>query len=174
MKKLNDYILEKRLDEGLGNLIKNLKNKITKNEETSKLKSNGKTTEMTAVAKEVEKKVIKNGRKDVDQFLKDLTEVVKKNLDKFKKILPTLQKWCETKNKDRFYNFDTLIGDHDCTEFIKGVCSVLANKYGYEHLEYETEQGEDEEGRWDEGGELLHDTAYVAFMLSNIANGLKS
>lgn len=172
MKKLNDYILEKRLDEGLGNLIKNLKNKIIKKEETSTLKSNGKTAEMTDVAKEVEKKVLKNAHKDVDQFLTDLTEVVKKNIDKFKKILPTLQKWCETKNKDTFYNFDTLIGDHECTEFIKGVCSILANKYGYEGLEHETEQGEDEDGRWDEGGELLHDTAYVAFMLSNIAKGL--
>jgi len=56
MKKLNDYILEKRLDEGLANLIKNLKNKIIKKEETSTLKSNGKTAEMTDVAKEVEKK----------------------------------------------------------------------------------------------------------------------
>lgn len=172
MKKLNDYILEKRLDEGLANLIKNLKNKIIKKEETSTLKSNGKTAEMADVAKEVEKKVLKNAHKDVDQFLTDLTEVVKKNIDKFKKILPTLQKWCETKNQDTFYNFDTLIGDHECTDFIKGVCSVLANKYGYEGIEHETEQGEDEDGRWDEGGELLHDTAYVAFMLSNIAKGL--
>lgn len=172
MKKLRDFINEQYIDESLLGFVKKIKDKIFNRAKDSEIKVGNKVADMDKIVDNVNNKIEKNSHKNVDELLKDITEIVKKDMNSFNKIIPVLHKWVETHDQRHFYMFDTLIGDKNCHNYIINLCSILTNKYGWEDLEFETESGYDEDGRWEEGGELLYNTAYIAFMLSSISEEL--
>ncbi len=172
MKTLKDFINEQFIDESLLGFVKKIKDKIFNKAKDSELKVGNKVTDMDKVVDNVNNKIEKHSHKNVNELLKDITEIVKKDMNSFNKIMPILHKWVETHDQKDFYMFDTLIGNKDCHNYIINLCSILANKYGWEDLEFETESGYDEDGRWEEGGECLYNTAYIAFMLSTISENL--
>ena len=171
MKSLQEFINEQYIDESLLGFVKKVKDKIFNNAKDAEVKVGNKKADMDKIVDHVNKN-IKHSHKDVDKFLKDLTLAVKKDMNAFNKIIPSLHKWVETHDQKRFYDFNTLIGDRNCHRYIVHLCNILANQYGWEDLEFETEEQEDEDGRFQEGGEVFYNTAYVAFMLSSISEDL--
>ena len=172
IKKFDEFIEEQKLDESFINAIKNVKDKIFNKKEReeelkdSEIERGNKKVEMEEVVDAVEKK-FKDSHKNPEELLKDIAEVVKKDMNSFNEIVPTLHKWVETHDNKKYYSFDTLIGDDKCHRYIVNLCNTLANKYDWDDLQMEyDEDGVEEEGM------VVYNTAYVAFMLSSISEEL--
>ena len=174
IKKFDEFIEEQKLDESFINAIKNVKDKIFNKKEReeelkdSEIERGNKKVEMEEVIDAVEKE-LKDSHKNPEELLKDIAEIVKKDMNSFNEIVPTLHKWVETHDRKKYYSFDTLIGDDKCQKYIVKLCNTLADKYDWDGLriEWDEEYEEDEEA-----GVVVYNTAYIAFMLSSISEEL--
>ena len=84
MKTLQEFINEQYIDESLLGFVKKIKDKIFNKAKDAEVKVGDKKADMDKIVDHVNEK-IKNSHKDVDEFLKDLTEVVKKDMNAFNK-----------------------------------------------------------------------------------------
>ena len=167
IKKFDEFIEEQKLDESFINAIKKVKDKFFNKDKSelkdSEIEKGDKKVEMEEVVDTVEKK-FKDSHKNPEELLKDIAEVVKKDMNSFNEIVPTLHKWVETHDNKKYYSFDTLIGDDKCHKYIVHLCNTLANKYDWDDLQMENDDEEE--------GMVVYNTAYVAFMLSSISEEL--
>jgi hypothetical protein len=163
MKSLTKFINEQLfLTESIFDLIKKTKKQIDNDSDNSDIKIDDKTIDFSKI-------IDKINIKDNDKLIKDIVEILKKNVNSFKKIRPTLDKWDKSNYKNHpVYDWDVLIGDEECTKFIEKLIDILVDQYGWKSLrelgDYENDSEEPEED--------TYNTAYIAFILSTISENL--
>ena len=174
MKTLKDFINEQFIDESLLGFVKKIKDKIFKPKE-AELKVGDKKGDMEKIVDRVNKE-IKEKNKNPEDLIKDISEIIKKNIDTFKKIQPALNKWVENNDQKKYYSFDEFIGDKECNKFISNLCKLLSEKYGWDEIAQDDieEYFNDWTGEISQEGEeiIVYNTAYIAFILSTISENL--
>lgn len=146
-----------------------VKNQVVNKAKRSDMEIDNKKMSMEELIKYVNKNLKADDKgKDAAQLLKDVTEIVNKDSNKFENIVPLLKKWTELNDKNKKYSFDTFIANDKCTSYLQSVCDTLAEKYKWESfkdthvVDFEDSDEEDEED--------VFNTAFIAFILASLAD----
>lgn len=119
--------------------------------------------------------------KDANQLIKDITNIVNKDVNSFKAVLPLLQKWIELNEKNKFYPFDKLIDNEKCKQYLIDTCKTLTDEYGWEsfskadlYINGNSEENNEEQTNDNEVNEeyILYNVAFIAFILSSISDNI--